>query len=231
LIASYMEQKIKLITLPLPFRMGMVNCYLLQTAIGHILIDTGSSSARNQLRAELESNSCTPGSLKLIVLTHGDFDHTGNAASLRSLYGAEIAMHSDDSGMVERGDMFDNRKKPNSIIKLVLPVFTGFGKSERFTPDILIGEDYEFSEYALDAKAISLPGHSRGSIGILSGRGELFCGDLFENIKGPALNSLMDDPDAARVSIRKLEDMKIKSIYPGHGQPFAWEAWKSMNER
>ncbi len=225
-----MEYKIKTISLPLPFRMGLVNCYLIETAGGHFLIDTGGSSERNKLQAELASNGCTLDSLKLIILTHGDFDHTGNAASLRTTFGVRIAMHRDDSGMVEQGDMFDNRKKPNFIIKMIIPGFTGFGRSERFTPDILLPDGFDFSEYGLDAKAISLPGHSKGSIGIITSESELFCGDLFENTKNPALNSLMDDPDAAQESIRKLEALKITMIYPGHGQPFAWETLRFSNE-
>jgi glyoxylase-like metal-dependent hydrolase (beta-lactamase superfamily II) len=51
----------------------------------------------------------------------------------------------------------------------------------------------------------------------------LFCGDLFENTKGPALNSLIDDSTAANASVAKLEALKIRKVYPGHGQPFAME--------
>ena len=218
-----MAHKIKIITLPMPLRMGMVNSYLIETSTGHLLVDTASSTARNKLLAELERIGCTHNSLKLVILTHGDFDHIGNAAYLRSYFGARIAMHRDDSGMAERGDMFVNRKEPNIIIKVLLPIFSGFGTSERFTPDILVSDGYELSEYGFDAKVISLPGHSKGSIGILTGNGELFCGDLFENMKGPTLNSLMDDSAAAKVSIENLVGMKITTIYPGHGQPFAME--------
>jgi hydroxyacylglutathione hydrolase len=221
-----LADKIKIITLPMPLRMGRVNSYLIETSTGHLLVDTGSSSARKELRAELESSGCTTDSLKLVILTHGDFDHIGNAAYLRNSYGARIAMHREDVEMAERGDMFVNRKKPNIIIQVLLPLFSGFGRSERFSPDISVGDGYELSEYGLDAKVISLPGHSKGSIGILTGSGELFCGDLFENIKRPALNSLMDDPAAAEVSLANLEGMQITAVYPGHGQPFAMELLK-----
>ena len=106
-----MKNEIKTINLPLPFRMGSVNCYLIETDSGYVLIDTGGSNCRKELVKELESAGCKPGLLKLIVLTHGDFDHTGNAAYLRNTFGGEIAMHVDDSGMVESGDMFVNRKQ------------------------------------------------------------------------------------------------------------------------
>jgi hydroxyacylglutathione hydrolase len=216
-----MAYKINIISLPMPLRMGTVNSYLLETSTGHLMIDTGGSTARKELLAELENSGCTPGSLKLVMLTHGDFDHIGNAAYLRTAFGTRIAMHPDDSGMAERGDMFLNRKKPNFIIKALLPAFSGFGRSERFTPDILVKDGYDLSEYGLDAKVIFLPGHSKGSIGILTANGELFCGDIFENTKGPTLNPLMDDPAAAKAGIGVLDRFEIKMVYPGHGQPFA----------
>jgi hypothetical protein len=42
---------------------------------------------------------------------NGDLDYAGNAAYLREEFGARIAMHHADSGMVERGDMFWNRNR------------------------------------------------------------------------------------------------------------------------
>jgi len=130
-------------------------------------------------------------------------------------------MHRDDSAMAERGDMFVNRKKPNLVIRTLIPFFTGFGTSERFTPDLFLEDGYDLSPSDLRAKIIALPGHSRGSIGILTAGGDLFCGDLFENTKGPVLNSLMDDLSAAKASVAVLEGLKIRTVYPGHGQPFA----------
>jgi hydroxyacylglutathione hydrolase len=200
-----------------------VNCYLLHTDAGFFLIDTGSSSARKQLLKELANAGCIPGSLRLVLLTHGDFDHTGNAAFLRSSFGVKLAMHRADSGMGESGDMFENRKKPNVLIRSLIPLFTGFGRDEQFSPDLLLDDGYDLSPLGLDARVLSLPGHSKGSIGVLTAEGDLFCGDLFENTKGPALNSLMDDPDAAKVSLAVVQTYKIRFIYPGHGEPFALE--------
>lgn len=76
------------------------NCYLVKTDSDFILIDTGRASKRAKLEQELESAGCNPGNLKLIVLTHGDFDHTGNCAYLRMKFGTRIAVHHYDSGMV-----------------------------------------------------------------------------------------------------------------------------------
>jgi hydroxyacylglutathione hydrolase len=218
-----MPQDINMISLPMPLGMGRVNCYLVRTGDGYVLIDAGVPGASKELQRQLELAGCTPGSLKLVLLTHGDFDHIGNAAFLRSTFGARIAMHRDDAGMAERGDMFVNRKQPNTLLRTLIPLFTGFGKSRRFTPDILLEDGTRLSQYGFEASILSIPGHSLGSIGILTASGDLFCGDLFGNTKQPGLNAIMDDPAAAKASLAKLEDLKIKMVYPGHGQPFTME--------
>ena len=216
-------QDIKRIRLPLPYRLGSVNCYLVETGTGHVLIDTGGSNMRADLEQALLDAGCTPGHLDLIVLTHGDFDHTGNAAYLRRTFGAQAAMHDADAGMAERGDMFLGRKRPNLLIRWLVPVLFRFGKSERFTPDVAVEDGTDLSAYGLDATVLSLPGHSKGSIGILTAAGDLFCGDLFDNTDKPVLNDLIDDRAAANASVARLKRLAIRTVYPGHGEPFSME--------
>jgi glyoxylase-like metal-dependent hydrolase (beta-lactamase superfamily II) len=203
--------------------MGSVNCYLLQAGDGYVLIDTGAPNARDVLRRELDSLGCQPGTLHLIVLTHGDFDHIGNAAHIRTAFGSRIAMHADDARVAEVGDMFVNRKKSNFILRALIPRLIGFGKSEQFTPDALIKDGSALSEYGLEARAIMIPGHSKGSIGILTADGHFFCGDLFDNTKKPALNALIDDRDTAIRSAAKVSSLRIRTVYPGHGKPFSMD--------
>lgn len=225
-----MPQKIKIISFSLPYRLGPVNCYLIKTDTGYILVDTGCSNRRADLEKELESAGCKPGNLKLIVLTHGDFDHTGNAAYLRKKFGTRIAMHYDDSGMAERGNMFWNRKKGNVLIRMIAPILFGFGKSKRFKPDLYIENGDDLSEYGFDAKVLHIPGHSKGSIGILTAGDDLFCGDLLENRDKPGLNSIMDDSAAANTSVQKLKSLEINAVYPGHGKPFPMDMFIKNNK-
>lgn len=215
-----MPKAVETISLPLPLGVGYVNCYLIRTEIGYVLIDTGHRRGRADLEKRLESAGCRPGDLKLIIITHGDFDHTGNAGYLREKYGTKIAMHNDDSGMAERGDMFWNRKRGNLLLKIAAPILFGFRKSGRFTADLYVADEYDLSEYGLDARVVSIPGHSMGSIGILTTDCDVFCGDLFTNVDKPALNSIMDDLEAANASVERLRSVGVNTVYPGHGAPF-----------
>jgi glyoxylase-like metal-dependent hydrolase (beta-lactamase superfamily II) len=219
--SSIMPDKISPIPLPLPLRMGQVNCYLLQNDNGYFLFDTGGKNNRRELVEALENAGCQPGNLKLIILTHGDFDHIANAAYLRDKYRSKIAMHPDDAGMAEHGDMSWNREHGRLLLKLS-GFFFGFGSGEKFTPDIPLLDGDRLTEFGLDAQVLSIPGHSSGSIGIyLNESRELIGGDLIDGSKEPALSSIMDKPEVARESVERLRGYDISTIYPGHGSPFA----------
>lgn len=215
-----MKQQVRIITLGLPFRMGTVNCYLVKTGGGFFLIDTGASNGRGQLQKELESAGCKPGDLKFIILTHGDFDHTGNAACLRQRFGARIAMHRDDAGMLERGDIFWNRQSGNWFYRALSSFLFRFGKSQRCSPDLYLDEGDSLSAHGLDAKVLHIPGHSKGSIAVLTPDGALFSGDLLLYKNGPVLNSIIDDRAVAQASFERLKSLKVSTAYPGHGEAF-----------
>lgn len=218
--------QIQTIPLPLPLHLGKVNCYLISTGSAYFLIDSGNSFNRQEIARALTAASCRSGDLKLIVLTHGDFNHTGSAAWLRREYSARIAMHADDAGMAELGDMFYHREQSQPLLGAAAALMFGFRKSHRFTPDILLAEGSDLSEHGLDACVLSIPGHSSGSIGILTAEGNLFCGDLLENNRTPMINSLIDDLPAAQASVERLKRLPIRMIYPGHGKPFTLDELK-----
>jgi hydroxyacylglutathione hydrolase len=78
-------------------------------------------------------------------------------------------------------------------------------------------------EYGFDAQVLHLPGHSNGSIGVLTGSFDLFCGDLLRNWGKPAPGFGIFDPVGFKASIEKLKSLKITTVYPGHGKPFPME--------
>jgi hydroxyacylglutathione hydrolase len=204
-----------------------VPCYLVKTSSGFCLIDTGDSSDCANLEKALRQASVTPGNLKLALLTHGDFDHAGNAAYLQQKYGAKVAMHAEDAGMVKHGDQGWNRKDMADYVtlfgKIIIFVSSQFvkpGSFHPFSPDLIVNDGDDLSEYGFEAKILHLPGHSKGSIGILTVDGDLFCGDLLMNIFRPEHHFMIDDMADFHASIEKLKSCRIRTVYPGHGKPF-----------
>ena len=220
-----MSQEIKTISL------DGTNCYLVKTDGGYILIDTNFPFQRNKFEKTLEREGCRPGNLKLIVITHGDIDHTGNGAYLREKYKARIAMHDGDTEMCmndgitrDRGEM----PKDFPLLLMILWLLRGFLRFavgqmlwrkpfDRFEPDLLLEEGQSLAEYGFDAKILYTPGHSKGSISILTASGDLICGDAFNNIQGRILKSIDEG------GFEMLKALGIKTFYPGHGKPFLME--------
>lgn len=197
-----------------------VNCYLVKTPAGYILIDTGLPKRRSDLVRELETAGCKPGDLRLIIITHGHLDHNGNTAFLSEKYDARIAMHSGDSAMAESGDMFRGVKGFTvAIFRVVLPL-VGLSRYDSFRPDIALEDGQDLSEYGFDARVVHIPGHSKGSIGILTTGGDLFCGDILDNMGKPAKTKLVDDSAELDASVEKLKALEVEAVYPGHGKPF-----------
>lgn len=209
--------------------LGGTNCYLVKTGSGHILIDTGFPFQRNELEAALDEKGCKPGDLKLVVITHGDIDHTGNCAYLRDKYNTEIAMHKGDTEMCmkdgmtrERGKMPANFPLPLMILWLAKGFIAfALGQAawrkpfERFEPDLLLEEGQSLAEYGFDAEILHTPGHSKGSISLLTDDGDLICGDLFSNAWGRIINSTDEG------GLERLIELGVGAVFPGHGRPFA----------
>ena len=204
-----------------------VNAYLVGAEGGFVLVDTGKPEKRADLAARLESAGCRPGDLRLIVLTHGDYDHAGNAAYLRERYGAGIAMHRDDSARVESADWSLGMKPRPDKFPLLFRAVAAFvrpGPFDAFAPDVFVGDGQDLGDYGLDASVLHLPGHTRGSIGVLTAAGELFCGDLLDSMLGrPSLEFFIDDMAAAEASLARLWGLDVRAVYPGHGKPFRLE--------
>jgi hydroxyacylglutathione hydrolase len=202
-----------------------VNAFLVKVNEGFILIDTGLSMHWEKLDGELVSAGCLPDKLKLIILTHGDFDHTGNCVRLQEKYKCRIAMHKDDSFMVENGLSLKRKTRTLQalLFSMIRKLFRKKFAFDKFMPDIYLTDGQNLNEYGFEAKVVHIPGHTKGSIGILTGDGDLFAGDTFTNRRKPEVANYIENSLDLENSINRMKKMNIKMIYPGHGKPFEFE--------
>ena len=204
--------------------LASVNSYLLAAGDGFVLIDTGKPEKREALLRRLRAAGCDAGDLRLIVLTHGDYDHAGNAAYLRETLGAPVAMHAADAPRVQTGDWSLGMKpRPDKFPLLfrTLSLFLRPGAFDTFTPDVALEDGQGLEPSGLDARVVHPPGHTAGSIGVLTDDGALFCGDLMDSMLGrPSLEFFIDDMPAAQASLVRLRRLDVTTVHPGHGKPF-----------
>ena len=207
-------------------QMTFVNAFLVKVKEGFILIDTGLAMHWEKLESKLMSAGCLPDKLKLVVITHGDFDHTGNCARLQEKYKSKIAMHKDDLSMVEEGVSVKRKVRtlPAKIFFMLRRLKRRKFTFDKFKPDILLKDGQDLKEYGFNAKIIHIPGHTKGSIGIITEDGSLFAGDTFTNRKKPDIATYIENSGELKNSLSRLKKMNIKTIYPGHGNPFEMES-------
>lgn len=208
---------------PLVINFGFVNAFLMRAGDGFILIDTGIAQKWSHLETELVRAGCLPDKLRLVIVTHGDFDHAGNCAELQRKYGAKIAMHPGDLDMVRTGE--PPKRKVKGVVGRML-IWVG-GKMVKgfvtFKPDILLEDGQVISGYGLTARVIHTPGHTKGSIALLTDDGRLFVGDTLSNRLRPCFPPLVEDEEALHKSLDALKRTAAHAVFPGHGRTFTFE--------
>lgn len=177
----------------------MTNCYFLETEKAAIVIDPGYK--RDNILAFLNENK---GKERLILLTHGHFDHIGGADYLRQKTGVKIGI-----GALDVPALSDDALNCAVAFKRKLEPFTA--DFEYLDGDIIKVGDIEL-------KVISTPGHTVGGVSFLC-ENNLFSGDtLFKtsigrtDFEGGSFEEL-------EKSIKKLYALPDETvIYAGHGE-------------
>ena len=181
-------------------KLGVIgtNCYLLSTDKAAIIIDPAFENDKT-----LEFLNDNKDKERLILITHGHFDHISGALSLRRETGVKIAV-----GEYENDYLSDNELNMSCRFKKPL---TPFGA------DILLKDNEEITVGDLTFKTIFTPGHTRGGVSFLF-QNEIFSGDtlFFESIgrtdfPGGNYHTLIN-------SVKKLLSLdKDYTVYSGHG--------------
>jgi hydroxyacylglutathione hydrolase len=216
---------------PLVLNLGFVNAYLLSIQDGYILIDSGLPFQWGALESDLRKAGALPDRLKLAVITHGDMDHTGGCAHLQKKYKVPVAIHPGDREQAETGKRLERETGGRTGILLTaasrmagrLQKHTPMPPYEIFHPDILLADGQSLAHYGLDATVLHIPGHTPGSIAVLTAGGDLFVGDTLSNRGGSYMPPYIHNRNDLRASIGRLKGLRATTIYPGHGKPFPFE--------
>ncbi|MDY6790014.1 MAG: MBL fold metallo-hydrolase [Thermodesulfobacteriota bacterium] len=212
-----------------PIRLGADYCYVIKDK-GAIMIDGGTPGKGGKFIKSIKKTSLTSEEIRLIILTHGHWDHIGSAKDIKEITGAKIAMHKLEKEWLEKS------------LKPLPPGVTRWGRSfakilALFMPlihfpatdvDITLGdEEFSLIEFGISGKVIHTPGHSQGSVSVLLETGDAFVGDMAMNgfplRFNPGLPILAEDLKKVNESWKMLLEMGAKTIYPAHGNSFSAE--------
>lgn len=212
--------------------LGIGNGYMVTTRRGWYLIDTGPSGNAEKIieMAEAAFGERPP---EAILLTHGHFDHAGNATELSEYWDAQVFAH-----------------------KLELPFLTG--KDKYPPPDPTVGgfmgfmirmfpnKTYdlgdrvdEFPRNPLPGwELVETPGHSPGHVSFFREKDRsLIAGDAITTVKQSSMVAMLTqephvwlppeyytcDWKKARASVERLTSLEPAVIAAGHGRPMEGE--------
>src|SRR5688572_17148472 len=83
---------------------------LVTTNDGHILINSGAPGSAALIRANVEALGFRMTDIKILLSTHGHWDHVGDLAAIKQMTGARLLMHEADVVVLESGGNIDYRR-------------------------------------------------------------------------------------------------------------------------
>jgi glyoxylase-like metal-dependent hydrolase (beta-lactamase superfamily II) len=105
----------------------------------------------------------------------------------------------------------------------LMSIFFKPGAFKTFIPDLYLDESFSFTPYGFNGKVIHIPGHSKGSIGILTEDGSFICGDFLYNFFGKPSQEFCDNMEDYHSNAEKIKSLPVQIFYPGHGTPFTMQ--------
>src|SRR6056297_2877271 len=140
---------------------GSSNVYLIKNGNNSILIDAGNKNKHKKILKTVTNQGLKESDIKLIILTHTHYDHSGSLAELKNETGAKVAVSAKEAEELKNGyTPFPKGTSPffRFIIKMGQKYFSSMGKFSPVEPEILVEDKYDLSDFGLNGYIISTPG-------------------------------------------------------------------------
>ena len=214
-------------------KLGIVRAYILEAPEASILVDSGYPGTDLGAAIAAQAPGCPP--FTAAILTHAHADHFGGFPGfMGSRPGLVLACGEADAPGLAQGINVD--LKP---LGLKGRLFALASKGSRPVPTVpatrLVADGESLAAWGLEAMILATPGHTRGSISVFLPEAEdsrgralgptALVGDLV--MGGFVLHALPGPPlfasgwEELRASMRKLKDLGVETILPGHGGPLS----------
>jgi glyoxylase-like metal-dependent hydrolase (beta-lactamase superfamily II) len=231
------------LSIPTPFAVGRVNCYLIEDE-PLTLIDTGPNSGKalDELQRQLAERDHSIDELELVILTHQHIDHLGLVEIVVEHSDAEVAaigVAAERLGNfgedAEREDefavdlMLRNGIPPEvaHALQSVSRSFRGWGAHAQVTRPLDDGEVIEFGDRRFEV--LHRPGHSPSDTVFWDERRQILIAadHLIGHISSnPLIARALDGSDRREQalvtyieSLRKTREMPADFVLSGHGEP------------
>lgn len=200
------------------------NVYLLKNKPHYVLIDSGMRGDRDYLFDFLKSQGLKENDPLHIMVTHGHKDHISNINALSLHFNTTVY-----SSELVKEKLLLGKSEDIEASNLFMMVVTGITATvpslRTFDPvetDILVNDGDHLVFGDEDLTILSTPGHTEGSISILTGNDEMFVGDACFNIYSKdVFPPIMTDLEALSKTYDLYIEKDPRILYPGHGESFS----------
>ena len=222
--------------LPIPVKMGPMTV-MAYALIGDrvVIVDTGVGGQAPRILEAVAGEGRALSDISLILLTHGHGDHAGSAAALREKTGAPIALGAGDEEKCLEGvdrEMRGRGAVGRAMLAMIRRRQAKSGHTAGPMADIIVDGEFPLDGYGVDAVAVPMPGHTRGSLAVFTASGDALVGDLLggggRTRAEPERGVFVCDEDAMTASIMSVIARAPRLTYTGHyEQPFTLEQLES----
>lgn len=191
--------------------------YLIDGGRELALIDIGAGMGAAGIIENVRRDGFDPARVRHLILTHGHGDHAGGAAHMRKLLG-EPAIYA--SGAIAESLRRGDERALSLDVAKQAGIYPLDYHLEPCPVDHELEEGATVEVGSLRLTILDTPGHSDGHVSLLledGGQTMLFAGDviffggkiLLQNIRDCRLDALI-------TSLRKLRQLAISALFPGH---------------
>lgn len=192
-----------------------VSVHIIDTGDGLIMIDTGYPIMREQILYSMRSLGLDPADLRIILLSHGHYDHTGCVLDFKAMSGAKVYIGRPDNDII------------NGTRDLSWATELGYERLPDFDADVLLddGDTVELGNTCI--RCVMAPGHTEGTLAMFfetEHEGKRYTCAMHG---GVGVNSLVPSflnkydlprslPDTFRSGLKKLAEMHVDVVLGNH---------------
>ena len=202
-----------------------VSVWLIRSPEGFLLIDSGPPDTAGEMVDAVSSATDGRGP-KVVLLTHGHYNHAGGLTALRLAWNPPIASHVDEAPFItgERDYSRVRSKNPAYWLGSLLMDTTPWS-----IPNV---QAVEHGRTLFGLTIVHLPGHTPGHLGFFHKDDKAFIsGDALMNVGGRLTRPLWlstHDMKLAEHSIRRVAERNFVHLLPSHGKPIMEQGRKVL---